>query len=98
MNTSKKSPLGRGLGALIEGVEKEALEKKVEANLQIEIDAIDGILFSHVPVSTASHLRSLPPPSARWALLFRSPSGRQVTAVTSSLPVNAVFVQRAWPG
>lgn len=45
MNTSKKSPLGRGLGALIEGVEKEALEKKVEANLQIEIDAIDGNPF-----------------------------------------------------
>ncbi|HCM59767.1 MAG TPA: chromosome partitioning protein ParB [Bacteroidales bacterium] len=41
MNTSKKSPLGRGLGALIEGVEKEALEKKVEANLQIEINSID---------------------------------------------------------
>lgn len=45
MNTSKKSPLGRGLGALIEGVEKEALEKKVETNLQIEIDAIDGNPF-----------------------------------------------------
>jgi len=45
MNTSKKSPLGRGLGALIEAVEKEALEKKVEANLQIEIDAIDGNPF-----------------------------------------------------
>ncbi len=45
MSTSKKSPLGRGLGALIEGVEKEALEKKVEANLQIEIDAIDGNPF-----------------------------------------------------
>lgn len=41
MNTAKKSPLGRGLGALIDGVEKEALEKKVEANLQIDINAID---------------------------------------------------------
>ncbi|MDX9772494.1 MAG: ParB/RepB/Spo0J family partition protein [Bacteroidales bacterium] len=41
MNTSKKSPLGRGLGALIDGVEKEALEKKVEANLQIDINSIE---------------------------------------------------------
>jgi ParB family chromosome partitioning protein len=41
MNTTKKSPLGRGLGALIEGVEKEVLEKKVEANLQIDINTID---------------------------------------------------------
>jgi ParB family chromosome partitioning protein len=45
MNTSKKSPLGRGLGALIEGVEKEALEKKVEANLQIDINSIDANPF-----------------------------------------------------
>jgi ParB family chromosome partitioning protein len=45
MNTTKKSPLGRGLGALIEGVEKEALEKKVEANLQIDINAIDANPF-----------------------------------------------------
>ncbi len=41
MNTPKKSPLGRGLGALIDGVEKEALEKKVEANLQIDINSIE---------------------------------------------------------
>lgn len=45
MNTAKKSPLGRGLGALIDGVEKEALEKKVEANLQIDINSIDGNPF-----------------------------------------------------
>lgn len=45
MNTNKKSPLGRGLGALIEGVEKEALEKKVEANLQIDITTIDANPF-----------------------------------------------------
>lgn len=45
MNTSKKSPLGRGLGALIEGVEKEALEKKVEANLQIDINSIEANPF-----------------------------------------------------
>jgi len=36
---------GRGLGALIDGVEKEALEKKVEANLQIDINSIDGNPF-----------------------------------------------------
>jgi len=45
MNTSKKSPLGRGLGALIEGVEKEALERKVEANLQIDINSIEANPF-----------------------------------------------------
>lgn len=45
MNTTKKSPLGRGLGALIEGVEKEVLEKKVEANLQIDITTIDANPF-----------------------------------------------------
>jgi ParB family chromosome partitioning protein len=39
---TKKNALGRGLGALIEGVEKEVLEKKVEPNLQIPVDAIDG--------------------------------------------------------
>jgi ParB family transcriptional regulator, chromosome partitioning protein len=45
MNMIKKNALGRGLGALIEGVEKEVLEKKVEANLQIAIDSIDGNPF-----------------------------------------------------
>jgi ParB family chromosome partitioning protein len=42
---SKKSALGRGLGALIDGVEKEVLEKKVEANMQIAIDSIDANPF-----------------------------------------------------
>jgi ParB family chromosome partitioning protein len=37
----RKNALGRGLGALIDGVEKEVLEKKVEANLQILVDSID---------------------------------------------------------
>ena len=45
MNMSRKNALGRGLGALIEGVEKEMLEKKVEANLQIAVDSIDGNPF-----------------------------------------------------
>lgn len=45
MNTGKKGPLGRGLGALIDGVEKEVLEKKVEANLQIDINSIDANPF-----------------------------------------------------
>lgn len=39
---TKKNALGRGLGALIEGVEKEVLEKKVEANQEISVDLIDG--------------------------------------------------------
>jgi ParB family transcriptional regulator, chromosome partitioning protein len=42
---SKKNALGRGLGALIEGVEKEVLERKVEANMQIAIDSIEGNPF-----------------------------------------------------
>jgi ParB family chromosome partitioning protein len=41
----RKNALGRGLGALIEGVEKEVLEKKVEANLQIAIESIDANPF-----------------------------------------------------
>jgi len=42
MDMAKKNALGRGLGALIEGVEKEVLERKVEANLSISVDSIDG--------------------------------------------------------
>ncbi len=42
---TQKNALGRGLGALIEGVEKEALEKKIEANQDISIDSIDGNPF-----------------------------------------------------
>jgi ParB family chromosome partitioning protein len=42
---TQKNALGRGLGALIDGVEKEILEKKVEANLDISLDSIDGNPF-----------------------------------------------------
>jgi ParB family chromosome partitioning protein len=42
---SRKNALGRGLGALIDGVEKEALEKKVEANMQIPVELIDSNPF-----------------------------------------------------
>ena len=42
---TRKNALGRGLGALIEGVEKEALEKKVEVNLQIPVDSIESNPF-----------------------------------------------------
>ncbi len=45
IDMAKKNALGRGLGALIEGVEKEILEKKVEANKDILIDSIDGNPF-----------------------------------------------------
>lgn len=41
----KKNALGRGLGALIDGVEKEVLEKIVEANHDISVDSIDGNPF-----------------------------------------------------
>lgn len=42
---TKKNALGRGLGALIDGVEKETLERKVEPNMNISIDSIDGNPF-----------------------------------------------------
>ncbi len=42
---TQKNALGRGLGALIDGVGKEILEKKVEANLDIPIESIDGNPF-----------------------------------------------------
>lgn len=42
---TKKNALGRGLGALIDGVEKEVLEKKVEANLNISVDSIEANPF-----------------------------------------------------
>jgi ParB family transcriptional regulator, chromosome partitioning protein len=42
---TKKNALGRGLGALIDGVEKEVLEKKVAANLDISVDSIDANPF-----------------------------------------------------
>jgi len=45
MNMTKKNALGRGLGALIDGVEKEVLEKKVAANMDISVDAIDANPF-----------------------------------------------------
>jgi ParB family chromosome partitioning protein len=45
MNMAKKNALGRGLGALIDGVEKEVLEKKVEANQDISVDSIDANPF-----------------------------------------------------
>jgi ParB family transcriptional regulator, chromosome partitioning protein len=45
MNTTRKNALGRGLGALIDGVEKEVLEKKVEANLDIPVDSIEANPF-----------------------------------------------------
>jgi len=38
---AKKNALGRGLGALIDGVEKEILDKKVEANLEISVSDIE---------------------------------------------------------
>jgi ParB family chromosome partitioning protein len=45
MNMAKKNALGRGLGALIDGVEKEVLEKKVEANRDISVDSIEANPF-----------------------------------------------------
>jgi ParB family transcriptional regulator, chromosome partitioning protein len=45
MNMMKKNALGRGLGALIDGVEKEVLEKKVEANMDISVNSIEANPF-----------------------------------------------------
>ena len=42
---AKKSALGRGLGALIEDVDRDELENKVEANKNIPIDAIEANPF-----------------------------------------------------
>jgi len=42
---TKKNALGRGLGALIDGVEKEVLEKKVEANREIPVNSIEANPF-----------------------------------------------------
>jgi len=42
---TQKNALGRGLGALIDGVGKEVLEKKVEAHLNISVDSIDANPF-----------------------------------------------------
>lgn len=42
---AKKNALGRGLGALIEGVEKEVLENKVEVNREIPINSIEANPF-----------------------------------------------------
>ena len=45
ISMTKKNALGRGLGALIDGVEKEVLEKKVSANLDIAVESIDANPF-----------------------------------------------------
>ena len=45
LTMTKKNALGRGLGALIDGVEKEVLERKVEPNMDIAVDSIDGNPF-----------------------------------------------------
>ncbi|MZP56044.1 MAG: ParB/RepB/Spo0J family partition protein [Bacteroidales bacterium] len=56
---AKKNALGRGLGALIDGVEKEILEKKVEANKDILIDSIDGNPFQPRTTFDAQSLEEL---------------------------------------
>ncbi len=42
---AKKNALGKGLGALIDGVEKEILEKKIEVNKNISIDSVESNPF-----------------------------------------------------
>lgn len=42
---TQKNALGKGLGALIDGVEKEVLERKVEPNRDIPLESIDGNPF-----------------------------------------------------
>lgn len=58
---TKKNALGRGLGALIDGVEKEILERKVEPNMDISLDSIDGNPFqprTHFDEQTMEELAS----------------------------------------
>ena len=58
---TKKNALGRGLGALINGVEKEVLERKVEPNMDIPLDSIDGNPFqprSHFDEQSLEELAS----------------------------------------
>lgn len=58
---AKKNALGRGLGALIDGVEKEVLERKVEPNMDIPLDSIDGNPFqprSHFDEQSLEELAS----------------------------------------
>jgi len=58
---TQKNALGRGLGALIDGVEKEVLEKKVEPNMDIPLDSIDGNPFqprSHFDEQSLEELAS----------------------------------------
>jgi hypothetical protein len=59
MDIAKKNALGRGLGALIEGVEKEVLEKKVEANKDIPVNLIDVIHFSRGAALMNRHSKNL---------------------------------------
>jgi len=61
MTMTKKNALGRGLGALIDGVEKEILERKVEPNMDIPLDSIDGNPFqprSHFDEQSLEELAS----------------------------------------
>jgi len=61
MTMTKKNALGRGLGALIDGVEKEVLERKVEPNMDIPLDSIDGNPFqprSHFDAQSLEELAS----------------------------------------
>jgi len=58
---TQKNALGKGLGALIDGVEKEVLERKVEPNMDIPLDSIDGNPFqprSHFDEQSLEELAS----------------------------------------
>ena len=55
---AKKNALGRGLGALIEGV-KRKYWKKVETNKDIPIDSIDANPFQPRTTFDAQSLKSL---------------------------------------
>jgi hypothetical protein len=85
MNMTKKNALGRGLGALIDGVEKEVLEKKVEANLDISVDSIEANPFQPRTSFDEQALEELSLQLKSWVLFNRLQYVRLVQAGTSSL-------------
>lgn len=84
----KKQALGRGLGALIDDAEREKLEEKVEANLEINIDDIGLNPFSHEQGLMNSYLKSWLLQSVNWELYSLLRSGKREITNTSLLPVN----------
>jgi len=83
---TKKNALGRGLGALIDGVEKEVLEKKVEANLDISVDSIEANPFQPRTSFDEQSLKNFQIQLKSWVLCNRLQYVKLGKAVSSLLP------------